>query len=482
MFEAVFKNIDNSLRKEVDSELDYAMQMSWLLFLKYLDDREPSRKDEATLEGREYQPVLDPRFAWSTWAAPKKADGNLDHKAAMTGEDLTEFVDRDLFPYLRGFRGDQYSPDTIQYKIGQIFGEVNNRIGDGYVMRSVINSMDQLTFGGSDAKHELSDLYETRIKNMGNAGRTGGQYYTPRPLIRAMISVVDPKIGETIYDAAVGSAGFLCEAYDYLRPKARTGTDRERLQHHTLYGQEKKTLPFVLGVMNLILHGVEAPNIIKTNTLAENVLDIQNKDRHDVILANPPFGSEEVIETIKPNFPIKSGETAYLFMQHFVRKLKPGGRAAVVIKNTFLSNTDNASVALRKQLLEETDLHTVLDCPGGTFPGTGVKTVVLFFTKGRPTRSIGYYQLDPGRTLGKTNPLTDADMEEFVRFAKTRETDDQSWIMDAATVDDATFDLSVKNPNTPEAEPLRAPEAIIHTMLARDAETRTLLEEVRALL
>jgi type I restriction enzyme M protein len=217
---------------------------------------------------------------------------------------------------------------------------------------------------------------------MGNAGRNGGEYYTPRPLIRAIVQVVDPKIGERIYDGAVGSAGFLCEAYEYLTVKKNLTTrDLTTLQTKTFYGKEKKSLAYVIAIMNMILHGIEAPNIQHTNTLAENLADIQEKDRMDVILANPPFGGKERKE-VQQNFPIRTGETAFLFLQHFIKKLKAGGRAAVVIKNTFLSNTDNASVSLRKLLLERCNLHTVLDCPGGTFQGAGVKTVVLFFEKG----------------------------------------------------------------------------------------------------
>lgn len=213
---------------------------------------------------------------------------------------------------------------------------------------------------------------------MGNAGRNGGEYYTPRPLIRAMIQVVKPRIGESIYDDAVGSAGFLCEAFDYLKSQPNlTTNDLKTLQERTFYGKEKKSLAYVIAIMNMILHGIETPNIQHTNTLTENLADVQDKDRFDVILANPPFGGKERKE-VQQNFTIKTGETAFLFLQHFIKMLKAGGRGAVVIKNTFLSNTDNASVSLRKLLLESCNLHTVLDCPSGTFQGAGVKTVVFF--------------------------------------------------------------------------------------------------------
>src|SRR5437870_9831748 len=236
---------------------------------------------------------------------------------------------------------------------------------------------------------------------MGNAGRNGGEYYTPRPLIRAIAQVVKPRIGERIYDGAVGSAGFLCESYEYLtKNKDLTTKDVRTLQERTFSGKEKKSLAYVIAIMNMILHGIEAPNIIHTNTLTENTAYIQDKDRFDVVMANPPFGGKERNE-VQQNFPIRTGETAFLFLQHFIKTLKAGGRGGVVIKNTFLSNTDNASVRLRKLLLESCSLHTVLDCPSGTFQGAGVKTVVLFFENGAPTRNVRYYQLDAGRNQGK---------------------------------------------------------------------------------
>jgi len=341
--------------------------------------------------------------------------------------------------------------------------------------------IDSLSFNTQAERHELSQLYETRIRRMGNAGRNGGEYYTPRPLIRAMVRITAPKIGETIYDGACGSAGFLCEAYDYLRTDNLSASDFETLQTKTFYGQEKKGLAYIIGIMNMVLHGIEAPNLVHSNTLNENVMDIQEKDRHHVILANPPFGGGERRE-VQQNFPIRTGETAYLFLQHFIRKLKAGGRAAIVIKNTFLSNTDNASVALRKELLESCTLHTILDCPQGTFQGAGVKTVVLFFEKGAPTRDIWFYQLDPGRSMGKTNPLNDDDLAEFIHLQQTFASSDKSWKIKVTDLDDETFDLSVKNPNAPEAEALRSPEEIIDDMLARDAETTEILENIRGLL
>ena len=483
MFEQTFKNIDDILRKEAGcaSELDYTEQTSWLLFLKYLDDLEANRALEAELKGAAYTPIVDAAHRWSLWATPKGTDGKIDHNRAKTGPDLVDYVNRELFPYLAGFKERASGPDTIEYKIGEIFGEIRNKFQSGYSLRDAIDQIDQLSFRSQDQKHELSDLYEAKIKNMGNAGRNGGEYYTPRPLIRAMIRVVAPKVGEKIYDGAAGSGGFLCEAYDYLLPQAKTTGDREILQTRTFYGKEKKSLAYVIGTMNMILHGIDAPNIVHTNTLAEQILDIQEKDRFDVVLANPPFGGKERPE-IQQNFPIKTGETAYLFLQHFIKSLRAGGAGAVVIKNTFLSNTDNASVALRRELLESCNLHTVLDMPGGTFQGAGVKTVVLFFEKGAPTKRIWYYRLDPGRSMGKTSALNDKDMADFIASQASFADGPNSWSVAADAIDAATCDLTVRNPNARAAEALRSPAELLDEIARLDAESANVLTRVRELL
>ncbi|WP_417326983.1 N-6 DNA methylase [Halarcobacter sp.] len=483
MFEQTFKNIDDILWKDsgADSELDYIGQTSWVMFLRYLDDLEKEKKDIKELSGEEYTYILDEKYRWNSWAMPRNEKGELDHQKAMTGKDLVDFVDLELFPYLAKFKEKTDNAQTIEYKIGEIFSELKNKIQSGYNLREIVELADELPFKSSKDKHELSHLYETKIKNMGNAGRNGGQYYTPRPLIRAMINVINPKIGEKVYDGAVGSAGFLCETYDYMYERMNKNVDNLKiLQEKTFYGKEKKNLAYVIGIMNMILHGIEAPNIKHVNTLAEPIRDIQEKDRYHVILANPPFGGKERKE-VQQNFDIKTGETAFLFMQHFIKSLKAGGRAAVVIKNTILSNSDNASIALRKHLLESCNLHTILDMPSGTFTGAGVKTVVLFFTKGEPTKKTWYYQLNPGRNMGKTNPLNDKDMSEFIELQKEFKDSDNSWSLNIADIDETTYDLSVKNPNVKDEASLRAPKEILEEMESLDNETNRLLASIKEL-
>ncbi len=484
MFEQTFKNIDDILHKDAGcgSELDYVEQTSWVLFLKYLDDLERDKATAAELKGKSYTNIIDKKYQWNIWAMPKDKHGKLDHHKALTGDDLTDFVNNKLFTYLKKFKTSAESADTIEYKIGEIFSELKNRIQSGYNLREVINRIDELRFRTHAEKHEMSHLYEDKIKNMGNAGRNGGEYYTPRPLIRTIIKVVDPQIGDTIYDGAAGSAGFLCEAFDYLKSsKSLTSKDSTFLQKKTFYGKEKKSLAYIIGIMNMILHGVEAPNIVHTNTLAENLADIQEKDRYDIVLANPPFGGKERAE-VQQNFPIKTGETASLFLQHFIKILKAGGKAGVVIKNTFLSNTDNASVSLRKLLLESCNLHTVLDLPGGTFTGAGVKTVVLFFEKGAATKKVWFYQLNLDRNLGKTNALNEKDLAEFVELQKTKAESENSWSTAVKDIDQSTFDISAKNPNKKEEAALRQPQEILEEMKALDEESADILNSILELI
>lgn len=489
MFEQTFKNIDDILHKDAgcSSELDYTEQTSWMLFLKYLDDLEFAKSQEAEMMMDEYKYIIDEEHRWSSWAAPKTTSGEFDHDSALTGDDLIDYVDQELFPYLKSFKQRADNPNTIEYKIGEIFGEIKNKIQSGYSLRDALEKVDELRFRSQEEKHELSHLYEVKIKNMGNAGRNGGEYYTPRPLIRAMIDVVQPKIGETIYDGAAGSAGFLCEAYDYLRQggadkKQLKSADLKTLQESTFYAKEKKSLAYVIAIMNMILHGIEAPNVIHTNTLGENLQDITPSNQYNIILANPPFGGKGERKEIQQNFPIKTGETAFLFLQHFMKSLKPGGHAAVVIKNTFLSNADSAAVALRKELLDNCNLHTVLDCPAKTFLGAGVKTVVLFFIKGEPTQKTWFYQLDPGRSLGKTNPLNDDDLEDFIELQKGFKDSDNSWSLPIAELDESTWDLSVKNPKAEDKIQLREPSEIIQEIMELETESKTILKSIQGLL
>ena len=479
-FESVFKQIDDILWKDAgcSTALDYVEQSSWILFLKYLDAMEQTRELKAALTGETYHRFIDGKYRWSAWAMPKDSAGHYDHAHALVGQDLLDFVNKDLWPCLSKLK-DNRDSNTIEYKVGVIFTEIGNKLASGYTLRGVIEQVDKLHFQTADDKHEMSALYEDRLRQMGNAGRNGGEYYTARPLIRTIIRVLKPQIGETFYDGAAGSCGFPCEAYIHMHDHARPGnTDEQTLQTCTFYAKELKGLAYIIGMMNMILHGIESPNIIKTNTLAKPLADIQPRDQVAVIGANPPFGGAER-EEIQQNFPIKSSETAYMFLQHFIKMLKSGGRAGIVIKNTFLSNSDNASVALRKKLLTDCNLTTVLDLPSGVFTGTGVKTVVLFFRKGEPTRKIWYYQLDKHFT--KTHPLTEADLAEFLKLQPAKAESEHSWTLDPAALH-ASYDLSVKNPNKVEEVDERTPQEIASVLANLNKENTDLLNQIMEML
>ncbi|MDN5275239.1 MAG: hsdM [Candidatus Saccharibacteria bacterium] len=474
-----FKKIDNILREDAGTNgaNDYMAQMSWILFLKYLDDLEDIREQEAVFSSKSHEPLFKSEFQWDNWAAPKKTDGSRDVSAQLTGEDLIDFVNQKLFPYLKEFKNATQDVKSLLYKIGEIFGEVNNKIQSGRNLREVIDIIDNLEFKTEEELDDLSALYEDRLKLMGGAGRSG-EYYTPRPLIQAIIKAIDPKLGKTIYDGAAGSGGFLTESYAYLREKTTTPSELNFLKHDTFFGKNKKPEPYLLGTMNMILHGIESPNMIHANTLTEDTHDIQEKDRYDYILANPPFGGNEHPE-IQRNFDVKTRETANLFLQHFMKKLRVGGEAAIVIKNTFLTNEPTgATGVIRRQLLENFNLHTILDLPGGVFSATGstgVKTVVLFFRKGESTKEILYYQLNVGRNLGKTRPLNQGDLADFLDCYKTRRSDENSWIVPIGDISKATLDLGVKNPSEPEVKELKSPKEILIDIRAIDEEIARIL-------
>ena len=314
---------------------------------------------------------------------------------------------------------------------------------------------------------------------MGNAGRTGGQYYTPRPLIKSIVKLINPRIGEIVYDGSSGSCGLLVEAFNHIKDsKSLTVTELKKLQFKTLYGKEKKNLAYIVGMMNMILHGIESPNIMRTNTLEENIMDIQNKDRVDIVLANPPFGGGEQTQ-VQENFPIKSSETAYLFLQHFIKKLKAGGRAGIIIKDTFLSNSD--AKFLRKELLETCNLHTILNLPRKVFTA-GVKTVVLFFEKGNATKKIFYYDLNLDRNLGLTNPLTKNDLVDFENLYSNNKDSLNSWFKDIIDINKETWDLKVNNPNKKEKIDMRTPNEIVAEIEQIELETKKTLNKIKDLL
>jgi len=482
--------ITDILRRDdgISGAMHYTEQTSWVLFLKFLDDYESEKEDEAVLSGKEYQPVLDYEHRWSNWACPKTDNGKPDINRARTGDDLTNYVNNELFPYLKGFAdaaatGAAADPKSFSYKIGAIFQYLDNKIASGHTLREVLDIIDTLNFQSSDEMFELSLVYEGLLQNMGDAGGYAGEFYTPRPVVRAMLQVIDPQAGNTIYDAAAGSCGFLVEAFEHLKAKRNELSTQEWdfIQRDTFFGFEKTSLAYVMGMMNMILHGIESPNLFRGNTLTQNIRDIQEKDRYDIILANPPFGGKEKSQ-IQQNFPIQSNATELLFLQHFMKTLKSGGKAAIIVPEGVLFQTNSAFKQVKQELLENFNLHTILSLPAGVFlPYSGVKTNVLFFERSGGTSDVWYYECEPEQKLTKNKPITDEHLKEFVELYSSRETTDRSWTVSASKLAE-DYDLSAKNPAKQKDAEHLAPSEILKQIRTKEKLVSVLLDEIEGLL
>lgn len=481
--------ITDILRRDdgISGAMHYTEQTSWVLFLKFLDDYESEKLDEAVLSGQTYQPVLDEKHQWSNWACPKNADGKLDLHRAKTGDDLIEYVNNKLFPYLKDFANVsstvELDPKSFAYKIGAIFRYLDNKVASGHTLREVLDIIDTLNFQSESELFELSLVYEGLLQNMGDAGGYSGEFYTPRPVVRAIVDVVNPKAGQTIYDAAAGSCGFLVEAFEHLKKqKSQLSTEQwEFVQKSTFFGYEKTSLAYVMGMMNMILHGVESPNLYRGNTLTRNIRDIQEKDRYDIILANPPFGGKEKTQ-IQQNFPIQSTATELLFLQHFMKSLRSGGKAAIVIPEGVLFQTNGAFKQVKQELLENFNLHTILSLPSGVFlPYSGVKTNVLFFERKGGTSEVWFYECEPEQKLTKNKPITDEHLKEFIELFSSRKTTNRSWTVSVnKLIED--YDLSAKNPAKQQKAEHLAPIDILKQIRTKEKLLSELLDEIEGLL
>ncbi|MBD3305386.1 N-6 DNA methylase [candidate division KSB3 bacterium] len=476
--------ITDILRRDdgISGAMHYTEQISWILFLKFLEDFETEKENEALLTATDYTRVMTDEYQWHVWACPKTPEGKPDVKAAKTGDDLTRVVNARLFPFLKGFR-EVTDTKSVKYKIGNIFEYLDNKIASGHTLREVLDIVDTLNFQSQDELFELSQVYENLLLGMGNDGGNSGEFYTPRALVRAMVECVAPEPGHTIYDGAAGSCGFLIQAYDYLltRYKQSLSTEQLRfLQEETLFGNEKTPLAYIMGVMNMILHGIESPNVYKQNTLTFNIRDIQEKDRYDIILANPPFGGKEK-KQIQQNFPIAVNATELLFVQHFMKSLKQGGKAAVVVPEGVLFQTNNAFQAVKQELVEQFNLHTILSLPAGVFlPYSGVKTNVIFFERTGATTDIWYYECTPPYKLTKNKPLHYEHLQEFVRLFPARPETEHSWTVKIEEVQE--YDLSAKNPKSITTIEHLPPREILARIRQNDADIARLMGEVEGIL
>lgn len=474
--------ITDILRRDdgISGAMHYTEQVSWILFLKFLNDYENEKAIEAELIGEDYHFVLSPQYRWHTWAAPKDAQGKLDIINADSGDDLLEFVNKSLFPYLKSFKSADEDPKSLKYKIGAIFEFLDNRIASGHTLRDVINEIDALNFNNKADLYQLSQVYENLLKEMGSDGGNSGEFYTPRPLVKAMVDVVNPQAGETVYDPASGTCGFLIDAYEHMYHKDLSTTQLKFLNEDTFFGKEKTPLSYVMGVMNMILHGVTSPNITKANTLVKDIRSLEEKDRYDVVLANPPFGGKEK-STIQANFPVKSNATELLFLQHIYKSLKQGGRCGVVIPEGVLFQTNNAFKSVKKELLENYNVHTIVSLPAGVFlPYSGVKTNVIFFDREGATTDIFYYEINPPYKLTKNKPIQFEHFDDFLQIWKARTPSENSWIVKVEDIKD--YDISAKNPNKIETIEHKHPTQLVDEIIATNQQINTLMTEVKAIL
>jgi type I restriction enzyme M protein len=470
---SVIKSARDIMRKDagLNGDLDRLPQLSWVLFLKSYDDLELRREQDAVMRGQTYKAVIPKGYRWRDWAA--------DENKGRTGEDLIKFVNDDLLPKLRALNG-----SDERQTIAEVFKETFNRFLSGFLLRDVVNLVNRINFNSSDDIHTLSHLYESMLKEMRDAAGDSGEFYTPRPVVRFIVERVKPKLGEKILDPACGTGGFLVEAYNLLEKQQHTVEDRQLLQSETLYGVEKKPMPFLLGMMNLLLHGVDRPNLRRDNALKNPLREITEKDRVNVIVTNPPFGGEEE-RGIQLNFPeaTRTGETALLFLQFIMRSLKEGGRCGMVVPNGTLFG-DGVAARVKEQLLNDFNLHTIVRLPNGVFaPYTSIPTNLLFFDKPGPTTSIWYYELPPpeGRkNYTKTAPMQDAEFAECAALwdAPQREATAHSWLVAAADVAANNYNLDIKNPNRAEDYEHMPPEKLAADITAKEKRIAEIMVEI----
>ena len=493
---ALIKSARQILRKDkgLNGDADRLPLLTWVMFLKFLDDFERRHEEEAELDGMPYQSIIDSPYRWRDWAA--QPDG-------INGDELLAFLNQDeamrpdgqrgpgLFAYLRA-QAERDDHNGQRSVIANVFKGVQNRMVSGYLLRDILNKVNAIHFTSSEEVHTLSHLYESMLREMRDASGDNGEFYTPRPVVRFMVEVTAPQLGETVLDPACGTGGFLVEAYDYLARQVKTPTQRRQLQLDTLFGQEAKPLPYMLVQMNLLLHGLEAPRIDYGNTLQHRLTEIGHDQRVDVILTNPPFGGEEEAG-IKANFPptMQTSETALLFLQYIMRKLRVvgfgtdrGGRAAVVVPNGTLFG-DGVAALIKQQLLKNFNLHTIVRLPQGVFaPYTDIPANLLFFDRNGGTGDMWFYELPlpAGRKkYSKTAPLQYEEFADCLAWWNDRVEGPQAWKTTAAEVVERGYNLDLKNPNAKQRLEHAHPRELIASMRSHELDVQRLLEEIEKL-
>jgi type I restriction enzyme M protein len=489
---SLLKSARDIMRKDkgLNGDLDRLPMLTWIMFLKFLDDLEFQREGEAKLAGRKFKPAVEPPYRWRDWAA--KSDG-------ITGDELLAFINNEettlpngkkgagLFRYLRTLTSS--NGDNRRDVIATVFKGVQNRMVSGYLLRDVINKLNGIHFTASNELHTLGALYESMLREMRDAAGDSGEFYTPRPVVRFMVTVSNPRLGETVLDPASGTGGFLVEAFNHLSKQVKTVADRKVLQEKSLFGCEPKTLPYLLCQMNLLLHGLDAPQIDPGNSLRFKLTDIGERERVDVILTNPPFGGEEE-KGIQGNFPEdkQTGETAMLFLQLIMRKLRRQtgkARAAVVVPNGTLFG-DGVCARIKEELLKEFNLHTIVRLPNGVFaPYTGIPTNILFFDRSGPTREVWYYEqpLPEGRkNYTKTAPIQFEEFALLVTWWNKREENDFAWKVPAAELLANGCNLDRKNPCAKEDITHLPPIQLAADILKKERRIAKIMGNIQKLL
>lgn len=496
MLGSLLKSARDIMRKDkgLNGDLDRLPLLTWIMFLKFLDDLEQQREEEVKLAGEKFKPAIDKPYRWRDWAADPQG---------ITGDELLAFINNDeavrsdgkkgpgLFAYLRGLSSS--NGDNRRDVIATVFKGVDNRMKSGYLLRDIVNKVGGIHFTSSDELHTLGALYESMLREMRDAAGDSGEFYTPRAVVRFMVEVTDPRLGETVLDPASGTGGFLVEAFSHLEKQVKTVADRRKLQTRTITGCEPKSLPYLLCQMNLLLHGLDAPQIDPGNALRFKLSEIGEKERVDVILTNPPFGGEEE-KGIQGNFPEdrQTAETALLFLQLIMRKLKrqPTGvgrpaRAAVVVPNGTLFG-DGVCARIKEELLKDFNLHTVVRLPNGVFaPYTSIPTNILFFDRSGPTKEVWYYEqpLPDGRkNYTKTQPLQFEEFKDCIAWWSKRKENDQAWKVSAKELLEANCNLDRKNPRGKIDFEHLPPEQLADDILKKELRIAELMREIKAAL
>lgn len=499
---ALLKSARDIMRKDkgLNGDLDRLPLLTWIMFLKFLDDLEIQREEEAKLGSKKFRAAVEAPYRWRDWAA--KSDG-------LTGDELLAFINQDetalpqgpndsknrrgpgLFAYLRTLTSS--NGDNRRDVIATVFKGVDNRMKSGYLLRDVINKIAGIHFTSSDELHTLGALYESMLREMRDAAGDSGEFYTPRAVVRLMVTVTNPRLGEQVLDPASGTGGFLVETYNHLAQQVKTVADRKVLQEASLLGCEPKSLPYLLCQMNLLLHGLDAPQIDPGNSLRFKLTDIGERDRVDVILTNPPFGGEEE-KGIQGNFPEdkQTSETALLFLQLIMRRLRRShrdgsawARAAVVVPNGTLFG-DGVCARIKEELLKEFNLHTIVRLPNGVFaPYTGIPTNLLFFDRSGPTREVWYYEqpLPEGRkNYTKTAPIQFEEFADLIKWWGKRKENDLAWKVPAAELLANGCNLDHKNPCAKEDITHLPPTQLAASILKKEQRIAEIMGKIQKLL